>query len=87
MSLALKNFLLIVLKNALNAVLTNTALIALMHGTFNTITRDGLWNLGKATLAVVVGREVVVWGPIILNWTRTNADPAVPLPVAAKPKV
>jgi len=65
----------IVLKNALNAILTNAALMALMHSTFNKYSSDGLWNIGKATLAVVLTREILVWGPIVMSWTTTNADP------------
>lgn len=71
----LKNFLLIVVKNAVNAVFTNAGLMALMHGTFNKYSKDGLWNMGKATLAVVVAREIMVWGPVVLKWSTTNAQP------------
>lgn len=71
----MKNFFLIVAKNALNAVLTNAGLALLFHGIFNAYSRDGLWNLGKATFIVVAAREAVVWGPVILKWTTTNADP------------
>ena len=75
MNPSLKNFLMIVLKNAVNAVVTNSGLMTLMHGTFNKYSRDGLWNLGKATLAVVVAREVMVWGPVLMKWSSTNANP------------
>ena len=71
----MKNFIMIVLKNALNAILTNAALMTMMHGTFNKYSKDGLWNMGKAALAVIVAREIVVWGPMVMKWTTTNADP------------
>lgn len=87
MNLALKNFLMIVLKNAVNAVITDATLMTLNHGAFNLQTTAGLWNLAKAAGSVILAREVTVWGPIILNWTRTNADPAVLLPIETKPRV
>ena len=71
----MKNFLMIVLKNAVNAVITNAGLMAMLHGAFNMYSRSGWWNLGKAALAVVIAREVVVWGPVVLKWTTTNANP------------
>lgn len=72
MNPSLKNFLLVVFKNAVNAVLTNAALMVLLHGAFNTNTSAGWWNLGKATLSVIVGREAAVWIPIVLKWSNTN---------------
>jgi hypothetical protein len=80
---ALKNFLMIVLKNAVNAVITNGGLMTSMSGVFNIHSTNGWWNLGKATVAVVFGREVTVWGPIILKWTTTSADPGATTPPAA----
>jgi hypothetical protein len=71
-----KNFLMIVLKNALNAVITNAGLMATMHGVFNRYSRDGLWNMGKATLVVIAAREAMVWGPVLLKWSTTNAEPS-----------
>lgn len=71
----MKNFLMIVLKNAVNAILTNAGLMTLMHGVFNKYSTDGLWNIGKATLVVVAAREVIVWAPVIMKWTTTNASP------------
>lgn len=75
MNPSVKNFLVICAKNALNAVLTNAGLMALMHGVFNTYSTAGLWNLGKATLVVIGAREAAVWGPIVLKWSTTNANP------------
>jgi len=71
----MKKFLIICAKNAVNAVLTNSSLMALMHGTFNLYSRDGMWNLGKATLSVVAAREVLVWGPVIMRWSMKDASP------------
>jgi hypothetical protein len=73
---SIKNFFLIVAKNALNAVLTNAALMTTMSGAFNMHSSDGWWNLGKATLSVIAAREVAVWVPVMLRWSATTADPA-----------
>jgi len=75
MSQSVKSFLTIVLKNAINAVMTNAGLMAMLHGAFNMYSRSGWWNLGKAALAVVVAREAMVWGPVLYKWSMTNADP------------
>ena len=77
MSAWLKNFLMIVLKNAVNAIITNAGLMTLMHGVFNKYSTDGLWNIGKATLVVIITREVTVWGPVLLHWTNTDANPPI----------
>ena len=71
----MKNFLLIVVKNAVNAVLTSGTLAVLNSGTFNFHSTDGWWNLGKASLAAILAREVTVWGPVIMKWSTTNANP------------
>ena len=72
----LKNFLMIVIKNAVNAVLASGILKVLISGTFNMAGANDWWNLGKACASVIIAREIVVWGPILLNWTQTNADPS-----------
>ena len=85
----MKNFLMIVLKNALNAIITNAALMTTMSGAFNIHSSNGWWNLLKSTGSVVMAREVMVWGPVLLKWTSTNAEPPtpsanVPIPGATK---
>ncbi len=75
MNPGVKNFFMIVMKNAINAILTNAALMTMLHGAFNTSTADGWWNIGKATLAVVIAREGSVWIPVVLKWSNTNANP------------
>jgi hypothetical protein len=43
---------------------------------FNAYSKDGLYNVGKATLATVAGREIVIWGPVLYKWSTTNASPS-----------
>jgi hypothetical protein len=76
MSTALKNFLLISLKNAVNAVLTSSAMMAFNWGAFNFTSHEGWWNLGKICLSVILAREATVWLPILLKWSATSANPA-----------
>jgi hypothetical protein len=76
MNAQIKNFLTITLKNAVNAILINSGLMVMMHSVFNKYSKDGLWNLGKATIVVIVTREVMVWGPILLQWSSTSSNPA-----------
>ena len=74
-----KNILTIILKNAINALLTSSAMMAFNWGAFNYKTADGWWNLGKLVLAVVASREAAVWLPIILKWSSTSSNPAAEL--------
>lgn len=67
----LKSFLIVSVKQAVNAVLTNAGLSALFHQTFNFKDWQHIANFGKAALAVVAAREVLVWAPKILAWTQT----------------
>jgi len=71
----LKRFLLIALKNAVNAVITNAGLMTMLHGAFNMYSRSGWWNLGKAGIAVVISREGMVWIPVLIKWSKTDAEP------------
>ena len=75
MNRRLKNIFIIAAKHAVNAILTNAGLMTMLHGAFNFYSRAGLWNIGKATLSVVVAREAIVWIPVILKWTNTNNLP------------
>lgn len=73
----LKNFLIISLKNAVNAILINGGLMALFPTVFHMHSAAGWWNLGKAALDVVIVREAVVWIPILMSWSKTDADPSM----------
>ena len=79
MNPTVKNILLIAAKNAVNAILTSSALMALNWGAFNYQTVDGWWNLAKVVIAVIGAREVTVWLPILLKWSSTSSNPAAEL--------
>lgn len=71
----LKWFLIVSLKNGLNAVLLNGYLMTEWHFIFNFDNWAGVWAVTRATLGIVGAREALVWGPLLLKWTQTDADP------------
>lgn len=71
----LKNVLLIFVKQALNAILASSVLKVLVYGNFQFNSPDAWWNFGKAIFSVVLAREIIVWGPIIMKWTATDSNP------------
>jgi hypothetical protein len=75
MNAQIKNFLTIALKNAVNALLTSSALMALNWGAFNFTSKAGWWNLAKVCASVIGAREATVWGPILLKWSVTSSNP------------
>jgi hypothetical protein len=84
MSPAIKNFLLITIKNAVNAVLTDGALMVAFSSTFHLHTWQGVKNLLISSGIVVATREATVWGPIVMRWSQTNATPSS-LPATSAP--
>jgi len=77
MNASAKNVLLIIAKNAVNALLTSSAMTVLWPTLFTIHTGAGWLNLLKVAGTTVVAREVAVWLPIVLSWSTTNADPGV----------
>lgn len=69
-----KNILVIAAKNAVNAIVTNGTLMAMLPGVINLNSTAGLWNVLKVTISTVVAREGIVWLPKIIKWSATNAD-------------
>ena len=74
-----KNWLTIALKNAINAVLASGILKVLIDGSFHMNSQADWWNFGKSLLSVIIAREVVVWGPILLAWSSTSSNPKAEL--------
>jgi hypothetical protein len=71
----LKNILTIFLKNAVNAILTNAAMMAALPSVFNFHDRAGILAVLKLAGSTIGAREIAVWGPILLKWSTTNAQP------------
>jgi hypothetical protein len=75
MNAKLKKILVVTVKQATAAVLTNTALSAMLPTVFNVHSAAGIFNFLKAAASVVISREIVVWGPVLYKWAMTDADP------------
>jgi NhaP-type Na+/H+ or K+/H+ antiporter len=71
---AIKSFLTISAKNAVFAILTNSALMLQWHSIFNFDNWPGVWAVARATFAVIASREALVWLPKLLKWSQTDAD-------------
>lgn len=72
-TLTARNFGIIVFKYAVNAVLTNAALMLLLQNQFTNVTSAaGWWNIGKVTLAVIGGKEATVWIPKLIRWSTVT---------------
>lgn len=74
-----KAFLIVSLKNAVNAVLMNAALMVQWHNEFNFDNWAGVWALCKATLSVILSREALIWGPKLIKWSQSGATPNGPM--------
>jgi hypothetical protein len=74
----IKLFLIVSLKNAVNAVLMNSALMLQWHFIFNFNNLAGALAVLKATASVVGTREAMIWGPKLLKWSQTTATPNGP---------
>jgi hypothetical protein len=71
MNPTVKNVLIISFKNAVNAILVNSALMNLLPTVFNMHSSEGLWNILKLAVGCVVSREGLVWGAKLLEWSQT----------------
>ena len=72
MNATFKSILIVVAKNAVNAVLTNSGLMLGWGNIFNIDSIAGVVALLKATGIVVVSREVIVWIPKLIAWSKTD---------------
>jgi hypothetical protein len=70
-----KRYLIISIKNGLNAVLMNSALMIKWHFIFNLHNWPGFIALMQATGLVIAAREGAVWLPKLIKWTQTDVDP------------
>lgn len=74
----LRAFLIIALKHAVAAVLTNAALMAMFSQDFNFHNLTGVLDILKATGAIVAGAEAKVWLPKILKWATSTDETLQP---------
>lgn len=70
----LKSFLIVSVKQAINALLTNSTMTVLFPQFMGWHTGEWWINVGKVAFATVAAREALVWGPKLLKWTQTEAE-------------
>jgi hypothetical protein len=74
-TLTARNFLIIVLKNATNALIVNVGAWMILPANFNFTNKAAIWNIAKLAGVTVLSRETAVWVPVLLKWSQSNADP------------
>lgn len=74
MNATFQRVLIISAKNAVNAILTNASLAAMLPKTFTVFTAAGLIAMVKVCAAVVASREAMVWIPKLLAWSQSNGN-------------
>lgn len=75
MNAKLKNILMIFAKNAVNASLMVVADMVHQPALYNFHTKVGLYGIGYSIVKAVGIREAIVWGPVLMKWSTTNANP------------
>jgi hypothetical protein len=73
--LTLRNFFIIVLKNAINALIVNVGAWWILPANFNPHNTAAIWNIAKLAGVTVFSRELAVWIPVLLKWSQPNAQP------------
>ena len=74
-TLTLRNFFIVVLKNAVNALIVNVGAWWILPANFNFHNEAAIWNIAKLAGVTVFSRELAVWIPVLLKWSQQNADP------------
>jgi hypothetical protein len=68
------SFLMVSLKQAVNAILTNAAASQIWPHLFDIHTRSGWLPILKLIGTIVGARELMVWTPKVLAWSQSNGD-------------
>lgn len=70
----MKQFLIYVAKNAVNAALAAIVPVAKNYQTYNLATLHGWENIGLIIGGAVLAREAVILYPKLLAWSTTNGQ-------------
>ena len=70
-----KNILMIAAKNAVNALLVAGPAMGIDGDHFNFHNWAGALHVMALFGNVILAREAVVWGPVLLKWSTTDANP------------
>ncbi len=72
--LTARNFLIIALKNAVNALLVNTGAWLILPANFNFTNHQAIWNIAKLAGVTILSREAAVWVPKLLKWSSEGTN-------------
>ena len=72
--LTFRNGLIIAVKNAVNALLVNTGAWLILPANFNFHNAAAVWNIAKLAGVTILSRELSVWVPKLLAWSKVNGD-------------
>src|ERR1700677_1329197 len=70
-----RNFGIIALKNAVNALIVNGGAWMILPANFNFHNSAAIWNIAKLAGVTIISRETAIWVPGLLKWPTTNAQP------------
>lgn len=73
--MTLRNFFIVALKNAVNALIVNVGAWWILPANFNLHDKSAIWNIGKLAGVTILSRELAVWIPVLLKWSQQGADP------------
>ncbi|MGA7791833.1 MAG: hypothetical protein WCA19_02265 [Candidatus Acidiferrales bacterium] len=71
----LKKILIVALKHAINAAIITGGPLIWDSGHFNFHSWVSFLNVLRVVAGAVVGREFLVWGPVVMKWSSTNDTP------------
>jgi hypothetical protein len=74
-TMTLRNFGIVALKNAVNALIVNVGAWMILPANFNFHNSAAIWNIAKLAGVTVVSREAAVWVPVLLKWSQSDATP------------
>jgi hypothetical protein len=71
----LRNFAIVALKNAVNALIVNVGAWMILPANFNFTNKAAIFNILKLAGVTIISRESAIWIPVLLKWSQTNAQP------------
>ena len=71
-TLTARNFLIIALKNAVNALIVNTGAWLILPANFNLHNSAAMWNIAKLAGVTILSREAAVFIPKLLKWSSNG---------------
>lgn len=73
-TLTIRNLGIIIVKNAVNALIVNSGAWLILPANFNLHNADAMWNIAKLAGVTILSREAAVLVPKLLKWSQTNGN-------------